>query len=261
MRWPILFVLLMTVPANAAGKLKADYTLTVARIPVGAATLESEIADEAYTSAMTGHANAALQMFASGKGALNARGALTGGQPEPATFTFDIESDDERTAKIALAFEAGLAKVTAGDRPAQEGRIAITEDHRRNVLDPLSALMLPAKADALACARTLSIYDGRRRFDLKLAFKRTETIKTKGYDGAAAVCSVTFQAVAGHRPESTAVKFLSDGREIEIWFAPVAGTPLVAPYRMSVASMLGNIVVQANAFEAVAKTKPEAKAP
>ena len=257
MRWQasVLFALLMSVPAHAAGKLKAEYTLTVARIPVGAATLESDIADEAYISAMTGHASAVLQVFASGKGALNARGALAGGQPKPAAFTFDIEADDDRTAKIALAFDAGLAKVTAGERPAQDGRIAVTEDHRRNVLDPLSALMLPAKADASACARTLSIYDGRRRFDLKLAFKRSETIKTKGYEGMAAVCAVTFQAVAGHRPESTAVKFLSDGREIEIWFAPVAGTPLLAPYRVSIAAMLGNIVVQANAFEAVAKAK------
>jgi len=34
--------------------------------------------------------------------------------------------------------------------------------------------------------------------------------------------------------------------------APIAGTRLLAPFRLSVANMLGNLVVQANRFESLA---------
>ena len=76
----------------------------------------------------------------------------------------------------------------------------------------------------------------------------------KGYDGPALVCAVTFQPIAGHRPASPTVKFLAGGREIELWLAPVAGTRVLAPIRVSVTNMLGNIVVQAAEFQAIAQS-------
>jgi hypothetical protein len=96
------------------------------------------------------------------------------------------------------------------------------------------------------------VFDGHRRFDLKLAFKRIDTVKAeRGYAGPAVVCAVTFQPLAGHRSSSTMVKFLTQGRDIEMAFAPVAGTRLLAPFRITIVNMLGNVVVQANRFEAV----------
>jgi hypothetical protein len=62
---------------------------------------------------------------------------------------------------------------------------------------------------------------------------------------------VTFQPIAGHWRSSPMVKYLGDGREIEIAFAPIAGARLLAPFRLSVANMLGNLVVQANRFESL----------
>ena len=38
------------------------------------------------------------------------------------------------------------------------------------------------------------------------------------------------------------VKYLSEGREMEIVLAPVAGTRLLAQFRLSVVSMLANLV-------------------
>ena len=65
---------------------------------------------------------------------------------------------------------------------------------------------------------------------------------------------MTFQARAGHRSSSTLVKYLSEGRDIELWLAPVAGARLLAPFRVSVASILGTLVVEARRFEVLATT-------
>jgi hypothetical protein len=75
----------------------------------------------------------------------------------------------------------------------------------------------------------------------------------KGYAGPVVVCSVSYEPIAGHRASTALVKYLSEGREMEIALAPVAGTRLLAPFRLSVVSMLANLVVEANRFESTAQ--------
>jgi hypothetical protein len=40
---------------------------------------------------------------------------------------------------------------------------------------------------------------------------------------------------------------------MEVALAPVAGTRLLAPFRLSVVSMLANLVIEASRFEAIAR--------
>ena len=67
------------------------------------------------------------------------------------------------------------------------------------------------------------------------------------------VCSVSYEPIAGHRASTPLVKYLSEGREMEMALAPVAGTRLLAPFRILVVSMLANLVIEANRFEVAAQ--------
>ena len=62
--------------------------------------------------------------------------------------------------------------------------------------------------------------------------------------------SLDAEIIAGHRASTPLVKYLSEGREMEITLAPVADTRLLAPFRMSVVSMVANLVIEANRSEA-----------
>jgi hypothetical protein len=75
------------------------------------------------------------------------------------------------------------------------------------------------------------------------------------------VCSVNYEPIAGHRANIPLVKYLSEGREIEIALAPIAGTRLLAPFRLSVVSTLANLVIEANRFETVMAPAPEGTPP
>ena len=75
----------------------------------------------------------------------------------------------------------------------------------------------------------------------------------KGYAGPVVVCSLRYEPIVGHIASNALVKYLSEGREMEIVLAPVAGTRLLAPFRLSVVSMLANLVIEANRFEATAR--------
>ena len=91
------------------------------------------------------------------------------------------------------------------------------------------------------------------RFDLQLSFKRFEKVQAqKGYQGTVAVCGVQFVPLAGHVPDRPAVKYLMAQRDMEMWLAPIAGTRIVVPYRISLQTPLGQGVLEATQFIAVA---------
>jgi len=152
-----------------------------------------------------------------------------------------------------MAFENGNATdIAASPPPPDDDRVALTDQHRNAVMDPLTALFIPAGnagPTQAACARVLPIFDGRRRYDLKLGFKRIDQVKVEqGYSGPVVVCSLTLLPIAGHRKSSSLMTFLTEGREMEIAFAPLVGTRLLAPFRITVFHMFGNLVMQATGF-------------
>jgi hypothetical protein len=250
--------------AHADGRLEAVYGISVARIPIGSATASVEVATGEYTASMTGRASGVMRVLASGEGTLQTRGTIRDGRPVPVRYVSTTTSEDD-TLDVKMTFDDGVVKeLSASTPPPSNDRVALTEAHRKDVVDPLTALLVPAGEEGnglteAACRRVLPIFDGRRRFDIKLTFKRIENAKAdKGYAGPVVVCAMTFQPIAGHRPSSTLTKFLSEGREMELALAPIANTRMLAPWRVTVVHMLGNLVVQANRFEAVAPSSARA---
>jgi hypothetical protein len=247
--------------AHAQVKLTAHYAISVAHIPIGEIDWTFDFDADHYDATASGHASGVLRVLASGEGTLEARGLVRDGALAPTDFAAKTKSEGDN-ADIKMVLDGGAVKeLKASTPPASDDRVPITDAHRQGVIDPLSAMMIAgaSSADVLsadACKRTLPVFDGRRRFDLALSFKRMDKVKSeKGYDGTVVVCAVTFKAIAGHRASSPLVKYLSDGRDIELWLAPIADTRLLAPFRLSVASMLGNLVVAARSFEVTAPAR------
>jgi hypothetical protein len=135
-------------------------------------------------------------------------------------------------------------------------RIPVTEAHRKNVSDPMSGALarVAGTGDVLspeACNRKVSLFDGRLRYDLKLAFKRMDNVRAeRGYAGPAAVCAIYFVPVAGYIPGRKAITYLVAQRDMEVWLVPIAGTRFVVPYRVAVPTPLGLGVLEATQFVA-----------
>jgi hypothetical protein len=254
-------------PARADGRFEAHYTISMAGISIGEATWTAEIGASQYSAAARGRASGVLAALIRGEGNVAVRGAVKDGRLVPSSFTSDLTQDDER-AKFKMSFEDGnVTAIEAETEPVLQDRVPVTEAHKHGVIDPISALLVPvgSTGDVIsreACPRVLRIFDGRRRYDLGLSFKRIDKVKAdRGYAGPVAVCAMTLRAIAGHRIGSLLVKYLAEGREIELWLAPIPGTRVLAPFRLSVASLVGNMVVQADAFVAVPAQRAGLMAP
>ena len=156
---------------------------------------------------------------------------------------------------MALAAGTGQALDLSPPLEDRPDRIPVTEGHKRGVVDPVSALLMPvagsgAPADPGACNRTIPIFDGAARFDVTLSYERTEVVRGKAYDGPALVCSARYKPIAGHRPSRYTVQYMMANKDMYAWLVPIPGTRLMAPFRVSVATRIGTAVLEATSFEA-----------
>ncbi len=101
------------------------------------------------------------------------------------------------------------------------------------------------------------VFDGRQRVDITpvLPAHRAGKDGDRSYEGTAVVCRVSYAPVAGHRPTRSTVKYLQANKEMFVWLVPVAGTRLMAPFRVSVATVIGTALFEATSFEATASGK------
>ena len=255
---PVIVALLAltgVVPAAAQGRLDAQYEASLAGIQVGKGTWTIEVTDDQYTATAKGGSTGLLQTFAGGSGSGAAQGRVIAGQLSPLSYTATSTSS-KKSESIRMALVGGIIKDFAiePEPSVDPERIPVTEAHRRGVLDPMtgSLLRVAGTGDPLipdACRTSAAIFDGRMRYDLKLDYKRMETVKSeKGYRGPVVVCAVYFTPVSGYIADRPALKYLTAQRNMEVWFAPIAGTRVLAPYRMTVPTPLGTAMLEATQF-------------
>jgi hypothetical protein len=248
--------LLLAAPsALAQGKLDARYEATLAGIPVGKGAWTIDIADDTFSASASGGTSGLLKAFAGGSGTGAAQGRVVNGALVSTNYSATTTTSKKSEA-IRIVLSNGNVKEYAiePEPPVDPDRLPITDAHRRGVYDPMTGSMLrvPGSGDPLspeACRTGAAIFDGRMRYDLKLDFKRMETVRAeKGYRGPVVVCAVYFSPVAGYIPDRPVIKYLAAQRNIEITFAPIAGTRILVPFRMVIPTPLGTAMLEATQF-------------
>jgi hypothetical protein len=242
-------------PASAQGRLDAQYEASLSGIPVGRGSWTIEIGDETFSAAAQGGTSGLLKAFSGGTGTGASQGRIVNGALVPSAYTATTTTS-KKSETIRLALINGNIKEFSiePEPPVDPDRIVVTDAHRRGVYDPMTGSMLrvPGNADLMSpdtCRTAAGIFDGRLRYDLKLDFKRMETVKAeKGYHGPAIVCSIFFTPVAGYIPDRPVIKYLAGQRNIEIAFVPIAGTRVLVPFRMTIPTPFGPAMLEATSF-------------
>ena len=250
-------VMLLAAPhsASAQGRLDAQYEATLSGIPVGRGAWTIEIGDDQFAASAAGGTAGLLKAFSGGSGTSASQGRVVNGALVPTNYSATTTTAKKSEA-IHIILANGNVKEFAIDPepPVDADRIPVTDAHRRSVFDPMTATLLrvPGTADPLgpdACRAGVAVFDGRMRYDLKLDFKRMETVKAeRGYRGPVVVCALYFAPVAGYIPDRPVIKYLAAQRSMEIAFAPVAGTRVLVPFWLKVPTPLGPAMLEATQF-------------
>jgi Protein of unknown function (DUF3108) len=260
-RTAILIAAIALAPgaARAQAKLDARYVVTLSGVTIGKGNWLIEISDDQYTAAASGATTGILRVFASGEGTAAVRGAIAGGRFMPGNYVANI-TEDKESEELRIAIVGGNVRhfsIVPPPPPPSPQRIPVTEAHLRGVTDPMTAslIRIPGNGDPVspaACHRTTTIFDGRMRYELTLAYKRMDQVKLdQSYAGPVVVCSIYFKPIAGYLPDRVAIKYLMAQRDMEVWLAPIAGTRVLVPYRFSIPTPLGSGVLQATQFNTI----------
>jgi hypothetical protein len=215
--------------ASAQSKFEIRYAVSMTGIPIGEGAWTIAIGTEHYTVSADGVASGLMSLLVKGKGTATTQGSVKDGRLISKSFAIKgIEDDQDTDLRMALN-NGNVTELLFGAASDSSDRIPITAAHLRGVLDPLTALLIrdPGSRnmveEAEGCNRMLPIFDGQRRYDVALWFKRVEAVKADvGFQGPALVCGMMLQPIAGHRASSTIIKYVAGKRDIETWFAPVA---------------------------------------
>jgi uncharacterized protein DUF3108 len=254
---PVLALSIGLTPgfAEAAG-LTAEYDIWLGGLPIGTASVDAKIEAEQYRVDLRARLTGLAGVLTGGKGGAVAAGLLSGQRAVPSSFSA-IASSSDNTRTLRMALSSGNIRAIEINPPLEDwvrpDRIPVAEAHKRGVVDPLSALVVPAIArdgEASVCNRSLPVFDGATRFNIVLSYAGSKTVaKDGGYHGRVAVCAARYVPIAGHRPLRSITRFMQENQDMEAWMAPVPGTNVYMPYRISVKTLVGTTVVEASRFQ------------
>lgn len=234
-----------------AQSLEVSYSVRLVGLSLGSAGLSASVDASAYKVEVNAKLSGVAATVSRSEGAAQASGGFVQGKILPNAYA-TTSSNSTQTRTVRMAMNAGVVRAVEITPPFDipPDRVPVLNSHKRGILDPLSALVMPAAYEgpvlsAAACNRTLPVFDGYTRFDIQLSFAGMRAVKAKGYSGEVAVCSVRYKPVSGHRPNRKSTQFMADNKNMEVWLMPIEGARALAPYRISVATMVGPVVIEA----------------
>jgi len=248
--------------AHAQGQLQAWYTASLSGLPIGNGAWFVDIRGDRYAIGVNGSTGGVARLFSNGKGGGSASGSIVGGRLVASSYSLTITNDDNPD-QINVAFAAGAVKQITPPDTLSPDRVPLNDAHYHGVTDPLTGSLVRVEGTGTpvrpeACQGASAIFNGHMRFEVRLAFKRMESVRAnKGYAGPAVVCALYFTPVAGHNPGRPALKYLAQLKDMEVSLAPVANTRFLAPFRVSIPTPFGLGELQATEFTSVATGPPQ----
>lgn len=221
----------IATPAEANG-YRSEYMISAFGLRIASTRFESVIDGSSYTVNGSMRARGIARLFTTTSGTVTATGRIDEGAVAPLSFKVRY-TDGGRDKKTVIAFSGG--RVTeVSNRPAvtrDEDWIDVPGAQLVDVLDPIGAMLVPARSMGAVCRRTIRTFSGALRADLRLSHLRTIPFSARGYRGDAVTCRARFVPIAGFNSSKREINAMRDDGRIEISFAPVGQTGLFAPVK------------------------------
>lgn len=247
----------ITGPAPALAStstLRIAYAARLAGVRIGTGVLSVNMDGSRYTASVRAQTSAVGRLVSPGQGEGVARGIMSSAMAVPVSYDLSA-SEEDITNVVRMRLSSGDITELSATPPLSDhpNRVAVRGQHRQDVVDPISGLLMPvpnaeSAAGPAACDRTIPMFDGRQRYDLALSFVRME--QTQFGNGQAAVCRLRYRPIAGHRSNRRVNQELAANTNIYVWLTQVGDAALVAPVKMEIGLSFGTLSIDALEFSA-----------
>ncbi len=225
--------------------IAADFTIHVGGLLFITGRFSAIVEGEAYRLAATMGTAGTTRRFYPADYKLISEGHLAGAQVKPRHYVSD--STSKHSARlVSLAYGAdGMPRLTAEPPYDPQDLNDVTPSLQRNTQDPMSAMLMPVAASQNPCARTIPVFDGKRRYDLKLAYEGEKKMTPRGLERSvtAIVCTIRYVAIApAERRKFTDMLRRND--DMKVWLAPFDSGRVYMPVRFQLRTPLGGAVME-----------------
>jgi hypothetical protein len=171
--------------ANAPAKLDAYYTATLLGVPIGHISWVVDLKENHFSSVATGSIAGLLRLFLDAQGSVAAEGRLSRGKPVPSKFQLKLLAG-KWSDEVDIVFSGNRAKESVLSTSANPSAdyVPIKDGDRVGASDPMTALLIYVGGTGIttvpqACERTVAIFDGHTRYNLRLAYVLARLIPLK----------------------------------------------------------------------------------
>ncbi|MER8496953.1 DUF3108 domain-containing protein [Mesorhizobium sp. M1312] len=232
---------------------KGEYTVSILGLSVAKATFSSSYEGDTYSIDGSVSSAGLATIFDDTRGTISSKGKISGKQLQPQAFRADYKSGD-KASMIDIRFANGTVTATkivpAPKKRNPKNWIPLGASHLASVLDPMAATVIHADSLDKVCGRTVKLYDGEMRANLRLTYDSKGSTSVRGYKGDTVTCRLGFEPVAGYRKNRKALDYLKNRSRIMVTFAPVGQTGVYAPIHATISTKIGTLTVSAERFEA-----------
>jgi Protein of unknown function (DUF3108) len=240
--------------------VRALYDINFNGFNVGTFEFQSQAEDESYTATGTAHLTLLLGAF-TWTGETRTFGLMANSVPKPAAFAFDFRANSKYGSTKMDFTNGAVTEIRHVPTPTPKpGIVPVRDQHLRGVLDPLSAIMVVARAsNPNPCDRRLPIFDGKERFDLVLSYKgqmKVSEQQPSGQPAMAHVCRVKYVPIAGHKVD-TENSFMATTDGIEVALRPVPSANILVPYQVTIPTMIGSATLVSKRVDIESPGRPQ----
>lgn len=242
--------MLAGAPAAANETLQVGYSIRLLGLSLGSAGMNATISPSSYDLEISAQLSGIASIVSKAQGGARSSGSIEQGRVLSRAYA-TASSNSKETRTVRMALNAGSVRSVELVPPPEPhpDRVPVTDAHKRGIVDPLSALVMPVAGANLigpaSCDRTIPVFDGYARFDISLSYAGTQQVRSPAYSGPVAVCKARYRAIAGHRNNRKQTQYMENNRQIEVWLMPVEAARVVTPYKIQVATQVGQLVIEA----------------
>jgi hypothetical protein len=244
---PLLLGLLAGLPLAAQASTEPDtstgllvhYRIALGGFNLGNAEINAQFDRNEYELAAAIRTDGIADQFFATSFDLTSQGQFRAGSVRPAQFVSTYASEDSGRT-VQLTYGSGIPEMVAEPAYGDGFGPHIRPTDIQRTQDPLSALLVPTVTEnANPCERSLPLFDGRRRYDLRLSADGETNLTSDdgGYSGPAVRCAVRMMPIAGYE-RKTLIKLLQAQDSIRVW----------VPVRLTMRTPFGGAILRATHF-------------
>lgn len=206
------------MPTQTPGTIGASYSIAFWGIPFGQTNYQGAFIPGGYAASSHFETSGIVSLFWQAIIDASATGLVDARTMQPREYDSYYRRGSSKKERVQVKFNSN-GVITSADPPYDTTKYPVSEEQKREAVDPMSAVtlvLLGIRADhANPCGTVAPVFDGRRRYDIEFTYIKDEPVKLGTlFNSTAHLCQLHYRQIAGFKP-----KILKEGAA----FPPIYG--------------------------------------